>query len=115
MGIKVLENLLTKTAKPNVLDGLLTYRSSNKELKDVINHRIYTENPELFHGKYDGALLGEGEYNIIQQDVPTNNLWWDGNDINEWGYDTGSGIARQQRDQQASLLKELWQLANGAK
>ena len=26
---------------------------------------------------------------IIEEDVPIENVWWDGNDINEWGYDDG--------------------------
>lgn len=29
----------------------------------------------------------EGEYRIIEQDVDLEHLWWDGNDIAEWGYD----------------------------
>jgi hypothetical protein len=33
--------------------------------------------------------FGEGEYKIIEQEVGIDDLWWDGNDINEWGYDTG--------------------------
>ncbi|MCM1722582.1 LPD23 domain-containing protein [Bacteroides ovatus] len=31
----------------------------------------------------------EGKYRIIEQEVPANKLWWDGNDSNEWGYDDG--------------------------
>jgi hypothetical protein len=30
-----------------------------------------------------------GEYKIIEQEVPVNEVWWDGNDIREWGYDNG--------------------------
>lgn len=29
----------------------------------------------------------EGEYRIIEQDVDLEHVWWDGNDIAEWGYD----------------------------
>ena len=30
---------------------------------------------------------------IIEQEVSVDDLWWDGNDINEWGYDDGKGYA----------------------
>lgn len=39
------------------------------------------------HGE---SRFGEGEYKIIEQEVPIDSVWWDGNDINEWGYDDGS-------------------------
>lgn len=31
--------------------------------------------------------FGEDEYRIIEQEVSPDDVWWDGNDINEWGYD----------------------------
>jgi hypothetical protein len=30
---------------------------------------------------------------VIEQDVDIDNIWWDGNDINEWGYNDGKGYA----------------------
>lgn len=33
----------------------------------------------------------DGNYRIIEKKVPIKNVWWDGNDINEWGYDDGKG------------------------
>lgn len=38
------------------------------------------------HGE---SRFGQGEYKLIKQEVPAKNVWWDGNDIREWGYDTG--------------------------
>lgn len=31
----------------------------------------------------------EGKYRIIEDEVPAGDLWWDSNDVNEWGYDNG--------------------------
>lgn len=45
--------------------------------------RTYAEN----HGL---ARFGEGAYRIIEQEVPADELWWDGNDAREWGYDDGT-------------------------
>lgn len=45
----------------------------------------YAEN----HGE---SRFGEGEYKIIEQEVPITHVWWDGNDIREWGYDPSNDI-----------------------
>ena len=39
------------------------------------------------YAKQHGNHALEGNYRIIKEDVPAENLYWDGNDINEWGYD----------------------------
>lgn len=44
--------------------------------------KTYAEN----HGK---SRFGYGEYRIVRQVVRAENLWWDGNDAREWGYDDG--------------------------
>ena len=52
--------LAKQVDEPSVLGGLLNYRKAPKELKDAVNFRLYDESPDLFHGDYEGALLGEG-------------------------------------------------------
>ena len=39
------------------------------------------------YAKQHGNHALEGNFRIIREDVPAENLYWDGNDINEWGYD----------------------------
>lgn len=39
------------------------------------------------YAKQHGNYALEGNYRIIKEEVPAENLYWDGNDINEWGYD----------------------------
>ena len=39
------------------------------------------------HGEH---RFGEGRYRIIEQEVEPHHLWWDGNDIREWGFDDGN-------------------------
>ena len=41
----------------------------------------------LFRSHGDNRL--EGKYRIIEDEVPANQLWWDGNDANEFGFDDG--------------------------
>ena len=66
------------------------YRAVPKEIKNkkLINKDWVTPSKE--YAKNHGmARFGEGEYRIIGQEVPAKDVWWDGNDIREWGYDTG--------------------------
>lgn len=51
---------VAKKADDSVLGGLLNYRSLNKETKAALNHRLYEEDPMLFHDDFEGAMLGEG-------------------------------------------------------
>lgn len=42
------------------------------------------------YAKQHGSHALNGEYRIMKDVVPAGNLYWDGNDINEWGYDDRS-------------------------
>ena len=46
--------------------------------------RLYAEDNAAVHGGYPGW---ENGYRIIEQEVPIEHVWWDGNDVAEWGYD----------------------------
>lgn len=66
------------------------YRAVPKSLKEgkVRNGDwvALSESYAIQHGNH--AL--DGNYRIMKEDVPAENLYWDGNDINEWGYDDKS-------------------------
>ena len=40
--------------------------------------------------KIHGEHALNGNYKIMKEEVPAENVYWDGNDINEWGYDDRS-------------------------
>jgi hypothetical protein len=99
------------TAINNVKRGAKTitaYRAIPKEINadklidgDWISFsRTYAEN----HGL---SRFGENEYKIIEQDVNPKEVWWDGNDIREWGYDTGKTNRLSRYD-----LINIWNKAN---
>lgn len=49
--------------------------------------------PSEKYAKDHGEIIfGDGEYKIIKQEVPIAHVWWDGNDIREWGYDPSNNI-----------------------
>lgn len=95
------------TAINNVKRGaktVTTYRVVPKNVKvdklidgDWIS---FSKQYALDHGEH---RFGEGTYKIIKQEVPAKDVWWDGNDIREWGYDTG-----KTKNLSRSELKEIW-------
>ena len=45
--------------------------------------------PSKKYADMHGTNRLEGEYRIIEDEVPATQLWWDGNDANEFGFDDG--------------------------
>lgn len=45
--------------------------------------------PSKKYAEMHGDNRLEGKYRIIEDEVPANQLWWDGNDANEFGFDDG--------------------------
>lgn len=65
------------------------YRAVPKEIKGrqlesggqwVSPSRLYAKG----HGQH---RFGYGKYQIVEQEARADELWWDGNNINEWGFD----------------------------
>uniref|UniRef100_UPI00402A0474 LPD38 domain-containing protein n=1 Tax=Alloprevotella sp. TaxID=1872471 RepID=UPI00402A0474 len=47
--------------------------------------------PSKGYAEIHGNNRLEGKYRIIEDEVPVSELWWDGNDSREWGFDDGRG------------------------
>jgi hypothetical protein len=45
--------------------------------------------PSRKYAEMHGNNRLEGKYRILEDEVPATELWWDGNDANEFGYDNG--------------------------
>mgnify|MGYP006956649649 FL=1 len=45
--------------------------------------------PSKRYAELHGENRLEGKYRIIEDEVTAGDLWWDSNDVNEWGYDNG--------------------------
>ena len=59
--------------------------------------------PSKTYAKIHGESRLDGDYRIIEQKVPTNELWWDGNDIREWGFDNGKDYAYKNTENSRKL------------
>ena len=62
------------------------------------------------HGE---ARFGEGEYRIIKESIPAENLFWDGNDIREWGKDDGKDYTYKNTKNNRKLIDPVTYDENG--
>lgn len=77
---------IDKGEKPTVT----IYRAVPKSLKEgKVRNGDWVSLPESYV-KVHGEHALNGNYRIMKEEVPAENLYWDGNDINEWGYDDRS-------------------------
>lgn len=68
-------------------DTITMYRSVPSTVKEESFRNGDWITPSKQYAIENAAVHGWGdEYRIIEQEVPTNEIWWDGNDIAEWGY-----------------------------
>jgi len=91
------EGMESLTAIDNIIRGIkngitnrtiTTYRAipnsvTNEKLIDG-DWVSFSKQYAINHGE---SRIGEDEYKIIEQEVSPDDVWWDGNDIREWGYD----------------------------
>jgi hypothetical protein len=66
------------------------YRAVPSDIKEGSIRNGDWVTPSRKYAEMHGENRLQGKYRIIEQDVPASDLWWDGNDVNEWGYDDGS-------------------------
>ena len=73
-------------------DTITMYRSVPADVKEgqfrngdwITPSRAYAEDNARIHGWGD-------KFRVIEQEVSVEDVWWDGNDIAEWGFDDGRG------------------------
>ena len=80
--------------KDNIRDSLdeqfRMNRAVPKSLKEgSVRNGDWVTLSEAYARQHGNHAL-EGDYRMMEERVPAENLYWDGNDINEWGYDDKS-------------------------
>ena len=84
--VAAIRQAIQEIEKGNI-PNVTIYRAVPKSLKEgsVRNGDWITLSES--YAKQHGNHALNGEYRIMKEVVPADNLYWDGNDINEWGYD----------------------------
>lgn len=84
--IAAISQALQEIEKGNIPDVTI-YRAVPKSLKEgSVRNGDWVTLSESYAKQHGNHALN-GEYRIMKEVVPADNLYWDGNDINEWGYD----------------------------
>lgn len=87
-------NSMRKEAIDNVRNAIqkrsktiTMFRSVPSEIKEGSFRNGDWVTPSRAYAVYNAKIHGWGDnYNIIKQTVSVDEIWWDGNDIAEWGY-----------------------------
>lgn len=86
-----------------IREAIAAVRRSEKNVKVKVYRAVPTSvkegklrngdwvTPSKDYAKMHGEHRLEGKYRIIEDEVSVNELWWDGNDSREWGFDNGKG------------------------
>jgi site-specific DNA-cytosine methylase len=84
-----------------IKNALDTIKNGEKDVKVKVYRAVPTSvkegklrngdwvTPSKKYAEMHGDNRLEGKYRIIEDEVPANQLWWDGNDANEFGFDDG--------------------------
>ena len=63
------------------------------------------------HSQFAGderAIGWQGKGRVIEMEVPLKDLWWDQNDVNEWGYDNGGEEVYRNTPNNRKLLRPTY-------
>ena len=84
------------------------YRSVPADIKENTLRDGDWVTPSRTYAKENADVHGWGENcRIIEQEVDFDDLWWDSNDINEWGYDSSSDMAYANTPNNRKLLETV--------
>ena len=107
-------NNIIRAEKNGITDRTITaYRTVPKDTKvtSLENGEWVTFSKE--YAKQHGLHRFDDKYKIIEQEVKPTEVWWDGNDINEWGFDNGKGGGRKTQMAREKELTDIWNKAKG--
>ena len=103
-----------KNIKNGLKNGIITmYRSVPDNVVESSFRNGDWVTPSKAYAIDNAEIHGWDGYNIIEQTVSIDDVWWDGNDINEWGYDDGNGYAYQNTENNRKLLDVITRDENG--
>jgi len=67
---------------------MTVYRAVPIDIKNgSIENRDWVTPSKTYAVQHGESRFGEGKYRIIKENIPAEHLFWDGNDIREWGKD----------------------------
>lgn len=89
--IDSIQNQIKKYGRVKHMPSVWVYRAVPKSVKEgSLQSDGQWVTPSRAYAKQHGqSRFGPGEYRIIKEPVPADSLWFNGDSINEWGFDNG--------------------------
>lgn len=88
--IRAIKGQLSEHGEVKDMPKIKVYRAVPKSMKGGLESGGQWVSPSLTYTQAHGEHRhGEGKYRIIEEEVFADELWWDGNDVREWGFDDG--------------------------
>jgi len=84
------------------------YRAVDADIKENTFRNGDWITPSKKYAQWHTELQSWKKGRIIEQEVSIDDVWWDGNDINEWGYDDGKGYAYKNTENNRKLLEPTY-------
>lgn len=104
---------LRKVVNENAKE-ITMYRSVPNDVKENSFRNGDWITPSRSYAVDNAEIHGWGDdYNIIEQVVSIEHVWWDGNDIAEWGFDDGTEYAYKNTQNNRKLLNAVTYDDNG--
>ena len=102
-----------RKAKASKRGKVTIYRAAPADIKEksVRNGDWVTFSKS--YAEYHISLQDWEKGRIIKQEVSIDDVWWDGNDVNEWGYDDGKEYAYRNTANNRKLLDAVTYDKNG--
>lgn len=104
-------NKYTRESIKNLADAvnsdsrkIKVYRAVDADIKEDSVRNGDWVTPSRAYAEHHIRLQDWKEGRIIEQEVDIDDIWWDGNDINEWGYNDGKGYVYKNTPNNRKLL-----------
>lgn len=106
MGNKYKRESIKNLADAVISDSrkIKVYRAVDADIKEDSVRNGDWVTPSRAYAEHHIRLQDWKEGRIIEQEVDIDDIWWDGNDINEWGYNDGQGYAYKNTSNNRKLL-----------
>jgi hypothetical protein len=105
-----------RNLRNTVRDGKRTikmYRAVDADIKENSFRNGDWVTPSRAYAKEHASLNDWEHSRIIEQEVSIDDIWWNGDDINEWGFDDGKGYGYQNTKNNRKLLDAVTYDDNG--
>ena len=91
--MREIKRQIKESGKVTDMPKVTVYRAVSKDVKEGSSRNGDWVSLSRSYAKSHGSAWVDGPSRIIEEEVPADQVWWDSNDINEFGVDDGKGYS----------------------